>query len=235
MRQTPPSDPARARWKPVGDVLPIFSGLLRASWREIGIIWALTTAGIMAVTAVMEALPLPATDVMGLTASIFPVAFGVAMAAHRMLWPQSPTLAECVSVAARAFPSVLAIVAIRQVLFTFGLSLLVIPSIAVAVFLLLAPIIVMAEAPPITETFRRSVHRVWPIGWAVLALLFLTTLVGVLLLIPIAFMTIPIAPFGEDTLETFFVSGATAAFPLVFTALGVALHIYLTQPSETRH
>jgi len=235
MAERPGPDPVGERWAPVGEVLPVFIGLARASGRELGIIWALMVAGILALSAVWTAIGWQRPGFLGLTPAILPVAFGTAMAAHRMLWPRAPSLAECADVAMRAFPYVLAVLAIRQVAMTLGFSLLVLPGLAAAVFFLLAPVVVMAEGPGIRTAMIRSARLVLPVSWAVLALLFIAALGGLVLLVPIAILAVPLSLFGETVLQHIVEAGAIAAFPLTFTTMGTAIYLHVTAAGETRH
>ncbi|MEM7766131.1 MAG: hypothetical protein AAF253_01425 [Pseudomonadota bacterium] len=228
-------DPIGHRWQPVSDVFPIFINLVRASWRQLLAIWGLVTGGVLTLSSVLAALPVPPLVFLGVTPAILPVAFGSAMAAHRLLWPSAPRLAACADVAMRAFIPLLVVIAMRQVLMQLGFSMLVLPGLAAAVFLLLAPVVVMAEGPGLQNAFQRSATLILPIGWAVLGLLFLSALSGLLLLVPIALVAVPLAALGEGTLEAFVEAGATAAFPLAFTTMGVAIYLYVTGAGETRH
>ncbi len=229
MSNSPRRDPIAERWAPVGEIFPVFVGLARASWREILLIWLIVTIGVLAAQALASLLPIPAAF-LGLTPAIFPVAFGTAMAAHRLLWPTAPDIAECADVAMRAFPTILAVIAIRQVAISIGFTLLVLPGLAAAVFLLLAPVIVMAEGPGLRAAFERSFRLVVSIGWAVLALLLISALAGLILLVPIAILATPVAMFGEGMLQRVVEAGATAAFPLAFTVMGVAIYLHRATP-----
>ncbi|MEL6388145.1 MAG: hypothetical protein AAFR41_08045 [Pseudomonadota bacterium] len=229
-------DPIRERWRPVGDVLPLFIRLVRASWVELLVIWVIATAGVLATTLATAAIGFSATpSLFGVSLAILPVTFGTAMAAHRVLWPTAPTLMECLDVAARAFGALLVVIAIRQVAMTFGFSLFFLPGLAAAVFMVLAPIIVLAEGPGLQAAFQRSAMLVLPIGWAVLVLLLISALVGLVLLVPMAIIAMPLSTFGDDTLQTFIEAGATASFPLAFTVMGAALYLYVTAAGQTRH
>ena len=235
MSVRPAQDPITARWQPVGEILPIYARLLRDGGGDLAVIWAVMTAGVLCVNLVLEAIGLGDLSFFGITPAILPAAFGVGMATHRMLWDNPDNLATCFDIAARAFPSLLAVIAIRQVLVTVGLTLLILPGFIAIVLLFLVPAVVMAERPALQHVFKRSLDLVLPIVWAVAVLILLSALVGLVALIGIAIVSLPLTIISEATAGAFIEAGAVSAAILSLSAMAVAIYRYAAAPNQTRH
>ena len=95
-------------------------------------------------------------------------AFFSAMLTYAAVGTYTPSLNEAASVGGRAYGPVLLVSIVSFIATMVGLVLLLLPELAAAIFLSLVVPVMMAERPPIIDTFRRSIALIMPVFFPVL-------------------------------------------------------------------
>lgn len=160
--------PAEQGWVRIVAIVRDFLGLLASHWTVLAPVWAGASLGIYGLGALGRAFGVTGVPLgSGLDLTLVATALLVGVLAHRLLWPWRPELSECLDVALRAFLPMLATLFLARLAIAVGFAMLILPGLVVAVFVSLAPIVLMAEGPGIGRAFRESVRLVARDGWVV--------------------------------------------------------------------
>lgn len=153
-----------AREFSIADALRLQSSLMSRDASLLPLVGAVWFGLVVILTGFMQSgLLIGPTAVSLLAGSFFS-----AVLTYSAVGRYTPSLNEAVSVAGRAYLTVLAVSVLGFAVTMIGFFLLVLPGIAAMVLFGLVVPIVMAERPGIIETFRRSFDLVWPFVMPVL-------------------------------------------------------------------
>ncbi len=215
-----------------GAMLGLFARLVRGSWRQLAVIWAVQGAALAVLALFMKtyasAWPIP----LGLGPGILLSAFFLAMAVHRLLWRYEPSLGEARYVAGKAWLTMLAVVVLSQIAVMIGLKLLILPGIAMSLLLMCAPAIIMAERPGIVAALQQSIEKTWPLFLPVAGL----SLIASFGFIPgtiIMFPEILIASIFGDAITNAVIQGGFFGMVTLWQALlSVTIYLHVNGRSE---
>lgn len=210
-----------------GAMLSLFTGLVRSSWRQLAVIWAVQAVALSVLALFMKNFDSAWPGPFGLGPGILLSAFCLAMAVHRLLWRYGPSLGEAQYVARKAWLTMLAVALISHIAVVIGLMLLIVPGILLSILLMSTPAIIMAERPGILAALQQSIVKTWPLLIPAAGLSLIASF-GFIAGLMIMFPELVIASiFGDAVMNAVMQGGFFAMVTLWQALLSVTIYLYV--------
>jgi hypothetical protein len=164
---------------------------------------------------------------------VIAVAFVTAATAQIALWRDG--LGAALGVAQKAFIAILAVVVLVRLAVTIGLVFLVLPGVALAIFLGLAAVITMAERPGIFASLRQSFDMVLS-AWAKVLGAYIIYILSLAALVVVALFIVSFATIGvPDPYSGHLADGAlSAVLSISHTVFAVSVYQVLTRARDAK-